>query len=137
MAHLHNIVAHHDGPLMLANLKGVYRMNHDHNYKQAFPSKLDTPEIRATFDLWLSYQASKGWTRAQLEIDAILMLWANQDPTTFREALLTSIGNGWKNLYQPPVRAPIASPRGANEPKRHTLNIKNPGIGKVLKFQVK
>ena len=100
------------------------------------PQKLDVDDIRAVFDLWLSYQASKGWTRSDMQREAILLTWAHHGPVAFREVLLASISNGWKNLYAPPIRIEQTQPRGSVKPEtpRHTLGIQNPGKGQVFQL---
>lgn len=102
------------------------------------PSKLDVDDIRGIFDLWLSYQASKGWGKSDLQREAILMQWAHHGPVAFREALLASIANGWKNLYSPPIGIAPSSPRSTVKPEtpRHTLGIKDPGKGNVIRFRL-
>lgn len=106
--------------------------------KYPIPSSLDKGDIRACFDLWLSYQAANGWHRSDIQKEAILMSWAHHGPDAFREALLASIANGWKNLHPTPLTPGAGSPKAVQKPEvgRQTLGIKDPGKGQVFRFKI-
>lgn len=82
-----------------------------------YPTALDKEDIKEVFEMWLRYQEKKGFMRDQIQIDCLLMQWANM-PHLFKDACLASIANGWKNLYPPTTNGYNALPRASQEARR-------------------
>lgn len=70
------------------------------------PPNIDTPEVRAAWSEWISYRATEtkkavGQRAAQIQAGNLSRWETAYGPGTAIRVIETSIGNGWKGLFEP------------------------------------
>lgn len=95
------------------------------------PATLDTPEHRQALDRWQKYLRKHNKRLDRMQLDTLVLNWANRPPGELIAAINQSIERDYRKLvYEPPDER---TERGAGKPKFSTTD----QIEKIMNFEIK